>query len=54
MSVERGRDHGIRSYNHWRNFCGKRFANDFDELSDEIRDKNIRDTLKRIYGSPGI
>lgn len=54
MNIQRGRDHGLPSYNHWRQYCGKPLANDFEGLRNEILEKNIRDALKRTYRTPSI
>lgn len=53
VNIQRGRDHGLPSYNKWRHFCGMPLAKNFDDLKNEILDKNIRDGLARFYSSPG-
>jgi hypothetical protein len=41
------------SYNKYRAFCGLTKAVDFEDLKDQILDKNIRSALKHEYRSPG-
>lgn len=36
LDVQRGRDHGLPSYNAFREKCGIRKANDFNDLGDTI------------------
>jgi peroxidase len=42
LNVNRGRDHGIPGYNHYRALCGLNYAKSFDELyniPEEVREK---------------
>uniref|UniRef100_A0A915PUS5 peroxidase n=1 Tax=Setaria digitata TaxID=48799 RepID=A0A915PUS5_9BILA len=52
VNIQRGRDHGLASYNKWRHFCGMQMATDFEDLKNEILDKNIRNGLMRNYRTP--
>uniref|UniRef100_A0A4W3JKG1 Peroxidasin homolog n=1 Tax=Callorhinchus milii TaxID=7868 RepID=A0A4W3JKG1_CALMI len=52
MNIQRGRDHGIPPYNDYRVFCNLTFAQDFEDLKNEIKDPEIREKLKRLYGTP--
>ena len=53
FNVQRGRDHGLGSYNAYRTFCGLRKAESFDDLSREITSQMVRNKLQSIYGHPG-
>lgn len=48
LDIQRGRDHGLPSYNSFRKFCGLRSASSFDDLSDTISRSAIA-KLKSIY-----
>ncbi|XP_077288401.1 peroxidase-like [Arctopsyche grandis] len=48
MDIQRGRDHGLASYNVYRSTCGMRRANTFEELSGEISGDRIV-LLKSMY-----
>ncbi|XP_054169228.1 peroxidasin-like [Oppia nitens] len=52
INIQRGRDHGLPSYNDWRKYCNLSLANTFDDLKNEIKNQNIRLKLKQIYGNP--
>uniref|UniRef100_A0A914C8J2 peroxidase n=1 Tax=Acrobeloides nanus TaxID=290746 RepID=A0A914C8J2_9BILA len=52
LNIQRGREHGIPSYNKWRQFCGSPPAKTFDDLADKMLDSSIRDELKKHYPSP--
>lgn len=49
FSLQRGRDHGISSYNAWRDICGVKKATAFEDLADSISASNI-ELLKSVYG----
>lgn len=53
INLQRGRDVGVASYNDWRDFCGLKRAQSFDDMSSEILDVNVRNNLKQGFGSPG-
>ncbi|CAG0923241.1 unnamed protein product [Notodromas monacha] len=50
LNLQRGRDHGIPSYNEYRAECGLRKAKDFDDLADFISFEAIAN-LKTLYES---
>ncbi|XP_017287235.1 peroxidasin isoform X2 [Kryptolebias marmoratus] len=52
MNVQRGRDHGIPSYNDYRTFCNLTSAQTFDDLKNEIKNPDVREKLRRLYGTP--
>lgn len=47
-NLQRGRDHGIPSYNEFRQSCGMPVAAGFDDLSDTMSPR-IVDIVRRIY-----
>ncbi|PAV79596.1 hypothetical protein WR25_00311, partial [Diploscapter pachys] len=51
LNIQRGRDHGIPSYNQMREFCGLKKATNFEDFSDMILDKNLRVGLSKNYNS---
>uniref|UniRef100_W5MFK7 Peroxidasin like n=1 Tax=Lepisosteus oculatus TaxID=7918 RepID=W5MFK7_LEPOC len=52
MNIQRGRDHGIPPYKDYRVFCNLTSVKGFDDLKNEIRNPEIREKLKRLYGTP--
>ncbi|XP_069103360.1 peroxidase-like protein 3 [Argopecten irradians] len=48
-NIQRGRDHGLPSYNYWRKYCNLKHAANFDELWD-VR-HGVKDKLKAAYHS---
>ncbi len=52
-NIQRGRDHGLASYNDWREFCGLTRVKSFEQLSGEILDGNLRANLQQGYSSVG-
>lgn len=54
LNVQRGRDHGLRSYNEMREYCGQRRAgHSFEDFSREISSATLRRKLQQVYGHPG-
>lgn len=53
INVQRGRDHGLPSYNEYRRWCNLTVAETFYDLRHDIRDRALRDRLKAVYGHPG-
>uniref|UniRef100_A0A0N4ZHK0 peroxidase n=1 Tax=Parastrongyloides trichosuri TaxID=131310 RepID=A0A0N4ZHK0_PARTI len=51
INIQRGRDHGLPSYNKFRNLCGLRQARRFEELQNEILSPFTLNKLQRMYGS---
>ncbi|XP_030887534.1 peroxidasin-like protein [Leptonychotes weddellii] len=52
-NIQRGRDHGIPPYADFRVFCNLTSVENFEDLQNEIKDSEIRQKLKKLYGSPG-
>ncbi|KAJ0177643.1 hypothetical protein K1T71_006516 [Dendrolimus kikuchii] len=50
MDIQRGRDHGLASYNDYREVCGLRRAKTFKDLAGEINQDRIN-TLAYLYES---
>ena len=53
LNIQRGRDHGLPSYNHYRKLCGLRYAESFDDFSREIQSSQARKRLEKVYKHPG-
>ena len=53
INIQRGRDHGIRLYNDWLEYCGFDVVNSWEDLSEEIPNDVIRAGLEELYGFPG-
>ncbi|CAN0028370.1 peroxidasin homolog isoform X1 [Lampetra fluviatilis] len=52
MNIQRGRDHAIPPYNDFRVFCNLTAAADFEDLRNEIKNPDVREKLRRLYGTP--
>ncbi|XP_058033746.1 peroxidasin homolog isoform X1 [Ahaetulla prasina] len=52
MNIQRGRDHGIPPYHEFRVYCNLSSTHTFEDLKNEIKNPEIREKLKRLYGSP--
>ncbi len=48
LNIQRGRDHGIRGYNEYRNICGVGKARNFDDLTDYLTTEDVA-KLKNLY-----
>ena len=48
LNIQRGRDHGIPSYNDFRAICGFPKARSFADLGDFIKPDKIRN-LQQVY-----
>ncbi|XP_048512469.1 peroxidase-like isoform X2 [Athalia rosae] len=51
LDIQRGRDHGLPGYNHYRKYCGLPFATHFDDFLDTIPVEMVR-KLSMIYNHP--
>ncbi|XP_060054488.1 probable oxidoreductase PXDNL isoform X2 [Erinaceus europaeus] len=51
-NIQRGRDHGIPPYADFRVFCNLSAVQNFEDLQNEIKDPEIRQKLKKLYGTP--
>ncbi|KAJ1520516.1 hypothetical protein ONE63_003639 [Megalurothrips usitatus] len=51
IDVQRGRDHGLASYNDYRQFCGLKRAHSFQDFQDQISPENI-EKLASLYLHP--
>ncbi|KAK8751911.1 hypothetical protein OTU49_010990 [Cherax quadricarinatus] len=50
LNIQRGRDHGIGTYNNFREICGLPRARTFNDLTDQINPENVQ-KLARVYKS---
>lgn len=48
LNIQRGRDHGIPSYNKWRQICSLPYARSFEDLRD-VMDQDVIAQLKTLY-----
>uniref|UniRef100_A0A0C9R1B3 Pxd_2 protein n=1 Tax=Fopius arisanus TaxID=64838 RepID=A0A0C9R1B3_9HYME len=51
LDIQRGRDHGIPGYNHYRKYCGLLSAKTFDDMLDHIPRETVR-KLAELYNHP--
>ncbi|XP_025057452.1 peroxidasin homolog isoform X2 [Alligator sinensis] len=51
INIQRGRDHGIPPYNDFRVFCNLTSAQEFEDLRNEIKNLEIREKLRSLYGT---
>ena len=51
LNIQRGRDHGLPSYNRFREYCGLSVARDFNDLAGVISGQNIRRKLSEVYSN---
>ncbi|XP_030318926.1 peroxidasin homolog [Calypte anna] len=51
INIQRGRDHGIPPYNDFRVFCNLSSAQEFEDLRNEIKNFEIREKLRSLYGT---
>ncbi|XP_044118085.1 peroxidasin homolog isoform X2 [Neovison vison] len=52
INIQRGRDHGIPPYHEYRVYCNLSSVHTFEDLKNEIKSPEIREKLRRLYGSP--
>ena len=50
FNIQRGRDHGLPSYNRWRAFCNLTAPRTIDGLRDDISNASTRRLLREVYG----
>ncbi|KAL3199555.1 hypothetical protein MRX96_001320, partial [Rhipicephalus microplus] len=51
LNIQRGRDHGIPSYNDWREYCGMARITDFSQLADIMTPESAQ-AFGRVYKYP--
>uniref|UniRef100_A0A8R1HQD5 peroxidase n=1 Tax=Caenorhabditis japonica TaxID=281687 RepID=A0A8R1HQD5_CAEJA len=51
VNIQRGRDHGLRSYNDYRRFCNLTPITSFEDWP-EVPDKNVRQRIAQLYRTP--
>ncbi|CAG2121714.1 unnamed protein product [Medioppia subpectinata] len=50
LNIQRGRDHGLPSYNRFREVCGLRPVTSFEDLASIMSEKSAR-VMRRVYRS---
>ncbi|EFX86585.1 hypothetical protein DAPPUDRAFT_307784 [Daphnia pulex] len=50
LNIQRGRDHGLKTYNSYRELCGYKRAKDFDDLTDLFH-PDLIERFKKLYSS---
>jgi peroxidase len=53
LNIQRGRDHGLNTYNMYRRYCGLNEARTFEDFAREITNSELRQKLLEVYGHPG-
>ncbi|CAI5443860.1 unnamed protein product [Caenorhabditis angaria] len=51
INIQRGRDHGLQSYNAYRTFCGLGAISSFDTWQ-EVKEQAVRERVKQLYRTP--
>lgn len=54
LNIQRGRDHGLPFYNEYRKMINLTEARTFNDLRNEIHDRNTRESLDLLYGHVGM
>ncbi|KAJ6652215.1 hypothetical protein lerEdw1_012981 [Lerista edwardsae] len=52
LNLQRGRDHGLPSYNSWRRFCGLSEAHTLSDLQRILNSSYLAGKLIELYGTP--
>ncbi|XP_068195373.1 thyroid peroxidase [Antennarius striatus] len=52
LNLQRGRDHGLPGYNHWRSFCGLKTIKTRDDFTDAVRDCQVAEKILELYKHP--
>ncbi|NXU54274.1 PERT peroxidase, partial [Turnix velox] len=52
LNLQRGRDHGLPGYNHWREFCGLPKLETQADLNTVITNHNVTEKIMGLYHNP--
>uniref|UniRef100_A0A3P8UE42 Thyroid peroxidase n=1 Tax=Cynoglossus semilaevis TaxID=244447 RepID=A0A3P8UE42_CYNSE len=50
LNLQRGRDHGLPGYNHWRAFCGLQPVVTLSDLTAVVGDHGVAEKIQTLYG----
>ncbi|CAD5206024.1 unnamed protein product [Bursaphelenchus okinawaensis] len=53
INIQRGRDHGLRGYLEYREFCNLTVPKTWEDLMVDVKDEMVLEKLKTLYGHPG-
>ncbi|XP_032355949.1 thyroid peroxidase [Etheostoma spectabile] len=49
LNLQRGRDHALPGYNHWRSFCGLKRIKTLDDFKEVVRNNRVAEKIAQTY-----